>query len=145
MYTTLDLDIQHGAGEAIDIGMKQVDELVRKQRTKKVREGKGKNAKIVTTIKPGPEAQVALVCIYPHSGAVLALSGGRNYGMIQLNHVVASRPTGSIFKPFVFATAVNTALSGAQSVFTPATIVDDSPTVFQYEDKVYTPKNFEDK
>src|SRR5204862_5870322 len=40
---------------------------------------------------------------------------------------------------------VNTALSGAQSVFTPATIVDDSPTVFQYEDKVYTPKNFEDK
>src|SRR2546423_8477956 len=65
--------------------------------------------------------------------------------MSQLNHAVASRPTGSIFKPFVFATAVNTALSGSQPVFTPSTIVDDSPTVFQYEDKVYTPKNFEDK
>ena len=145
IYTTLDLDLQHAAAEAIDIGMKQVDELVRKQRTKKVREGKGKNAKIVTTVRPGPDAQVALVCIDPHTGAVLALSGGRNYGMSQLNHAVASRPTGSIFKPFVFATAVNTALIGAQPVFTPATIVDDSPTVFQYEDKVYTPKNFEDK
>lgn len=145
VYTSLDLDLQRAAAEAIDAGMKQVDDLVRKQRTKKVREGKGKNAKLVTTVRPGPEAQVALVCIDPHTGAVLALSGGRNYGMSQLNHAVASRPTGSIFKPFVFATAVNTALSGAQPVFTPATIVDDSPTVFQYEDKVYTPKNFEDK
>ncbi|HWC20269.1 MAG TPA: PBP1A family penicillin-binding protein [Terriglobales bacterium] len=145
IYTSLDLDLQRSAAEAIDIGMKQVDELVRKQRTKKVREGKGKNAKIVTTVKPGPDAQVALVCIDPHTGAVLALSGGRNYGFSQLNHATASRPTGSIFKPFVFATAINTALTGAQPAFTPASIIDDAPTVFQYEDKVYTPKNFEDK
>lgn len=145
IYTSLDLNLQHAAAEAIDIGMKQVDELVRKQRTKKVKQGKGANAKVVTTVKPGPDAQVALVCIDPHTGAVLALSGGRNYGFSQLNHAVASRPTGSIFKPFVFATAMNTALTGTQPVFTPASIVDDSPTVFQYEDKVYTPKNFEDK
>jgi len=145
IYTSLDLDLQKAAASAIDIGMKQVDELVRKQRTKKVREGKGKNAKLVTTVRPGPDAQVALVCIDPHTGAVLALSGGRNYGFSQLNHALASRPTGSIFKPFVFATAVNTALNGGQPVFTPASIIDDAPTVFQYEDKVYTPKNFEDK
>lgn len=145
IYTTLDPDLQHAAADAIDIGMKQVDALVRKQRTRRVRQGKGKNAKTITTIRPGPEAQVALVCIDPHTGAVLALSGGRNYGMSQLNHAVSSRPTGSIFKPFVFATAVNTALTGSQPVFTPATLVDDDPTVFQYEDKVYTPKNFEDR
>ena len=145
IYTTLDPALQRVAAEAIDVGMKQVDELVRKQRTKKVKEGKGKTAKTITTVRPGPEAQVALVCIDPHTGAVLALSGGRNYGMSQLNHAVASRPTGSIFKPFVFAAAVNTALNGTQPVFTPATVVDDSPTVFQYEDKVYTPKNFGDE
>jgi len=145
IYTTLDPDLQKDAAGAIDIGMKLVDDQVRKQRTKKTKTGKGASAKATTTILPGPEAQVALVCIDPHTGAVLALSGGRNYGMSQLNHAVASRPTGSIFKPFVFATAVNTALNGTQPVFTPSTIVDDSPTVFQYEDKVYTPKNFEDK
>ncbi|MBV9436175.1 MAG: transglycosylase domain-containing protein, partial [Acidobacteria bacterium] len=145
IYTTLDPALQRAAADSIDEGMKLVDDLVRKQRTKKVKEGKGKNAKTVTTIRPGPEAQVALVCIDPHTGAVLALVGGRNYGMSQLNHALASRPTGSIFKPFVFATAVNTALAGAQPIFTPATIVEDEPTVFQYEDKVYAPKNFGDE
>ena len=145
IYTSLDLDLQKAAADAIDLGMKQVDEQVRKQRTKKVKQGRGANAKTITTIRPGPDAQVALVCIDPHTGAVLALSGGRNYGFSQLNHALASRPTGSIFKPFVFATAVNSALNGTQPVLTPASIVDDSPTVFQYEDKVYTPKNFEDR
>ena len=145
IYTTLDPALQRIAADSIDDGMKLVDDLVRKQRTKRTKEGKGKNAKTITTIRPGPEAQVALVCIDPHTGAVLALSGGRNYGMSQLNHALASRPTGSIFKPFVFATAVNTALNGSQPVFTPATIVEDEPTVFQYEDKVYAPKNFMDE
>src|SRR5207248_7317563 len=122
-----------------------VDALVLKQRTKKIKIGKGKTARYETKVIEGPKPQVALIALDPHNGAVLALSGGRNYGFSQLNHAVASRPTGSIFKPFVFATAVNTALNGTQPVFTPATIVDDSPTVFQYEDKVYTPKNFEDR
>jgi membrane peptidoglycan carboxypeptidase len=43
---------------------------------------------------------------------VLALVGGRNYSLSQLNHAVAERPTGSIFKPFVYATAYNTSLNG---------------------------------
>ena len=43
---------------------------------------------------------------------MLALVGGRNYGMSQLDHAVAKRPTGSIFKPFVYAAAVNTAVNG---------------------------------
>ena len=49
--------------------------------------------------------QVALVALNPHTGQVLALVGGRNYGTSQLNHAVAQRPTGSIFKPFVYAAA----------------------------------------
>ena len=49
--------------------------------------------------------QVALVALNPHTGQVLALVGGRNYGGSQLNHAVAKRPTGSIFKPFVYAAA----------------------------------------
>ena len=49
--------------------------------------------------------QVALVALDPHTGEVLALVGGRNYGMSQLDHAIAKRPTGSIFKPFVYAAA----------------------------------------
>ncbi len=145
IYTTLDPDLQRAAAEAVQIGIKNVDTQIEKLRTRKVKVGKGKDAKTETTVRPGPEAQVALVALDPQTGEVLALVGGRNYGMSQLNHAVAKRPTGSIFKPFVYATAVNTALGGGPTVYTPASIVDDSPTTFVYEDKTYEPRNYKEE
>jgi len=143
IYTTIDPELQSAAAEAVEIGMKEVDQIVQKQRTKKVKGAKGKPA--TTTVAPGPTPQVALVAMDQDTGAILALVGGRNYGFSQLNHAVAKRPTGSIFKPFVFAAAVNNAIEGAQPVFTAATMVDNTPTQFFYEDKVYEPRNYGDK
>src|SRR5207237_10638637 len=111
IYTTLDPDLQRAAAEAVDSGIKDVDTLVRHLRTHTVVVGRGKAAKKETEVKPGPMPQVALIAIDPHTGAVLALVGGRNYGMSQLDHAVAKRPTGSIFKPFVYAAAMNTAVA----------------------------------
>jgi penicillin-binding protein 1B len=160
IYTTLDPDLQRAAAEAVDEGMKLVDEQVTKRRTHKTKVGTGKEAKTETTVESGPMPQVALVAIDPHTGEVLALVGGRNYGMSQLDHAIAKRPTGSIFKPFVYAAAINTALSGAtmtsasdeanategntngNGVFTPATLVDDSPVSIAYGDQVYEPRNY---
>ena len=74
--------------------------------------------------------------------------GGRNYGDSQLNHAVAERPTGSIFKPFVYAAAINTAVTGVPpggTVMTPASIVDDSATTFTYGDQIYEPRNYKEE
>ena len=124
IYTTLDPDLQKAAAQAVESGIKLVDEQVKKLRTKKVKVGK----KFETKVAPGPQAQVALVALDPHTGAVLALVGGRDYGWSQLNHSVARRPTGSIFKPFVYAAALNTALDGSPTVITPASTVTDAPS-----------------
>src|SRR5690242_15675705 len=94
---------------------------------------------------PGPIPQVALIAMDPHTGDVLALVGGRNYGFSQLNHAVAKRPTGSIFKPFVYAAAINNAVTNEQPIFTPASLVDDSPTAFINGDDVYTPRNYKEE
>ena len=94
---------------------------------------------------PGPQAQVALVVLDPHTGAVLALVGGRDYGWSQLNHAVSKRPTGSIFKPFVYAAAMNTALDGSQTVITPASTVTDAPSSFAYGDQIYEPRNYKEE
>jgi len=142
IYTTLDPELQRAAAEAVQVGIKNVDDQIEKLRTRKKKVGTGKNAKVETEVRPGPQAQVALICLDPHTGEVLALVGGRNYGQSQLDHATAKRPTGSIFKPFVYAAAVNTALAGAPNVLTPATLVDDSPTTFVYEDKTYEPRNY---
>src|SRR6202030_3257345 len=96
-------------------------------------------------VEPGPDAQVALIVLDPHTGEVLALVGGRNYGFSQLNHSVAKRPTGSIFKPFVYATAMNTALDGSNPVYTPASILPDQPSTFTYGDQIYEPRNYKEE
>jgi len=145
VYSTLDADLQAAAAEAVAEGLKEIDDLVHKSRRRVVRVGKGKNAKTEAIVKAGPPAQVALVAIDPRTGEVLALVGGRNYGQSQLNHAVAMRPTGSIFKPFVFAAALNTAVTGEEPVFTPASLVDNTPTTFYYEDKIYEPRNYQNK
>lgn len=139
VYTTLDPALQKAAAESVDIAIKEIDQQVNRLRTRKIKVGKNKyEAKIM----PGPTAQVALVALDPHSGEVLALVGGRNYGFSQLNHAMAKRPTGSIFKPFVYAAAMNNAVTNDQPLFTPATLVDDSPTAFINGDEIYTPRNY---
>jgi len=142
IYTTLDPDLQRAAAQSVEAGIKLVDDQVTKMRTHRVKVGKGKYE---TKVAEGPQAQVALVALDPHTGAVLALVGGRNYGFSQLNHAVAKRPTGSIFKPFVYATAMNTALDGATTVMTPASMVNDEATTFAYGDQIYEPRNYKEE
>src|ERR1017187_5155579 len=98
IYTSLDPELQRAASEAVEVGMKNVDDLVRRKHKK--------NDPNITY------PQVALVALNPHTGQILALVGGRNYGISQLNHATAERPTGSTFKPFVYAAAYNTSLNG---------------------------------
>ncbi len=159
VYTTIDPDLQRAAAEAVDVGMKIVDEQVEKRRTHKIKVGTGKEAHTEVKVDTGPMPQVALVAIDPHTGEVLALVGGRNYGLSQLDHAVAKRPTGSIFKPFVYAAAVNTAITGetlqaasadpetgvvteGSGIFTPASLIDDSQVSIANGDDVYEPRNY---
>jgi penicillin-binding protein 1B len=129
IYTSLDPQLQRAASDAVEVGMRNVDALIRRLH--------GKSG-------PINYPQVALVALDPHTGQILALVGGRNYGTSQLDHALAERPTGSIFKPFVYATAYNTSLNGTEldgsGVFTALTKLNDDPTDFGGG---YTPGNFE--
>jgi penicillin-binding protein 1B len=142
IYTTLDPELQRAAAQAVETGIKLVDDQVTKMRTHKNKVGKNK---FETTVTPGPQAQVALIAMDPHTGEIKALVGGRNYGASQLNHALAKRPTGSIFKPFVYAAAVNTALDGSPSVITPASTVSDQASTFSYGDQIYEPRNYKEE
>jgi penicillin-binding protein 1B len=136
IYTSLDPELQREATSAVESTIHVVDEQVDAMHRHH---------------KPGETwvyPQVALVALNPHTGQVLALVGGRSYGNSQLNHAVAKRPTGSIFKPFVYAAAFATAvqgtlLSGQSKLFSPVTMLSDQQTTYDIGNQVYTPRNFE--
>ncbi|HEX5226702.1 MAG TPA: PBP1A family penicillin-binding protein, partial [Bryobacteraceae bacterium] len=125
VYTTLDLRLQQAAEHAIADGMQLVDKQLAARHKS-------------LTHRP----QVALIAIDPHTGEVKALCGGRDYAASQLDRVFAKRPPGSVFKPFVYTAAMNTAITGGEPVLTPASMVDDSPTTFDAGNDTYSPSNF---
>ncbi|MDR3772707.1 MAG: PBP1A family penicillin-binding protein [Terracidiphilus sp.] len=138
IYTSLDPDLQQLATTAVGETIPSIDAQIDKLHAKDKKAG-------IPYIYP----QVALVALNPHTGQVLALVGGRGYGISQVNHAVAHRPTGSIFKPFVYAAAFQTAaegtmLPGQTQLFSPVTMLSDEQRTYgegtPYE---YTPRNFE--
>ena len=137
VYTTLDPDLQRAAGSAIEAGMKNVEVLLAKKYDKwrKEQERKGTNEAI-------PQVQAALVALDPRTGEIKAVIGGRDYGQSQLNHALAHRQPGSVFKPFVYAAAFDNAVDDVQPIVTPATTIDDEPTTFNYDGTDYTPTNY---
>lgn len=137
VYTTLDPALQRAAVAAVDAGVKNVDTLLAKRYEKWRREAAKKGS-----TEPVPQVQIALVAIDPKTGEIKAVIGGRDYGQSQLNHALAHRQPGSVFKPFVYAAAFDNAVDGVQPVITPATTIDDEPTTFEFDGKEYTPNNY---
>jgi len=125
VYTTLDLRLQRAAEHAIADGMQLVDKQLASRHK---------------SLQSRP--QVALIALDPHTGEIKVLCGGRDYAASQLNRAFAKRPPGSVFKPFVYTAALNTAITGGDPVLTPASMVDDSPTTFDNGDQTYNPANF---
>ena len=140
VYTTLDPVLQRAAAAAVDAGMKNVDLLLAKKYDKWRREQAKKGS-----TEPIPQAQAALVALDPRTGEIKAVIGGRDYGQSQLNHALAHRQPGSVFKPFVYAAAFDNAVDGVQPVITPATTIDDEPTTFEFDGKEYTPDNYHER
>ena len=126
VYTTLDMNLQRAALEAVRSGLEKVDQLLARRKRKNI-------------------TQAALLAVDPRTGEILALVGGRSYNQSQFNRVtVAHRQPGSVFKPFVFLAAFEAAASEGRSDFTPASITDDEPEIFDVDGEPWEPKNYGD-
>jgi penicillin-binding protein 1B len=128
VYTTLDLNLQRAALDALRTGLDKVDALLAKRKRK------------------SPEkAQGALLAVDPRTGEVLAMVGGRSYNQSQYNRVMdARRQPGSVFKPFVYLAAFEYAAQEGITDLTPASMTSDEPEVFTFDDQVWEPKNYDD-
>jgi penicillin-binding protein 1B len=114
--TTLDLDLQQLAANAIRKQLERLDKIYKPR---------------------GLTPQAALVALDPKTGNVVAMIGGRDYGESQMNRVSdAKRQPGSVFKPFVYAAALESGMS-------PLAVFKDAPQEFTYDRKFkYRPANY---
>jgi penicillin-binding protein 1B len=88
IYTTVDMDLQRAAYAALTKQMAALDKVQAKR------------------FAPGT-LQAALVAMNAKTGEIVAMVGGRDYSKSQLNRATdAYRQPGSVFKPFVYATAL---------------------------------------
>ena len=127
VYTTLDLQMQRLAQDALREGLSVVDRMLSRRKRRR-------------------EPQAALIAIDPASGEVLALVGGRSYNRSQFNRALnARRQPGSVFKPFVYLAAFERAAAEGRGDITPATLVIDEPAAIEYAQKVWNPGNYENE
>src|SRR2546427_8752336 len=126
IYTSVDMDLERAAYAAVTKQLAALDKIEAKR-------------------FPEGTVQAALIAMNPHTGEIVATVGGRDYAQSQLNRVEALRQPGSAFKPFVYATALNTAYDPVPRVITPATVYKDEPKTFTYDNQEYSPGNMGDK
>ncbi|HSO21098.1 MAG TPA: transglycosylase domain-containing protein, partial [Desulfosarcina sp.] len=118
--TTLDTQVQEAAEAALARGLQRIE------------------AAMADTPQARAEAeplQGAIVVMKPQTGAVLAMVGGRDYGLSQFNRVVqARRQAGSTFKVFTYLSALDT--------FTPISVLSNRKRTYDVDGKPWQPRNY---
>jgi penicillin-binding protein 1A len=133
VYTTLDLDAQRAANEAMDWGWGRIESLSHFDHPKYA------EFDTVEVFQDGttPYLQGMMIALDPGTGAVRAMIGGRDFEQSKFDRVrLARRQAGSSFKPFVYAAAINSRIPASH-------IVVDQPVVYpQVSGDDWRPRNF---
>ena len=87
-----------------------------------------------------PKLQGAIIAMNPHTGRIVAMSGGRSFRQSSFNRATqAYRQIGSTIKPFVY-------LSALEKGYSPESLILDAPIVgWRENNKEWRPENYDKK
>jgi penicillin-binding protein 1B len=123
IFTSLDVEAQRAAEEALRAGLANLDRRAR---------------------KASEPLQGGAIVMQPQTGYVRALVGGRDYAASQFNRMTqARRQPGSLFKPIVYLTALRKDQQAGVPRYTPVSVVKDAPVTILTPSGPWTPKNFD--
>jgi penicillin-binding protein 1A len=144
IYTTLDLDMQEGAEQALQSQLDEIESGVfsnGKFEGTSYREYLEQGRATADEIGPySPYLQGALMAMDVKTGNILAMVGGRDFVDSKWNRVTQSaRPPGSTFKPFVYSAAIRAGHPVTE-------MLDDTPLppVIQLDSSLWQPKDYDD-
>ena len=123
VYTTIDPDLQKVANKVVKKRLARLEKIFKKEKRGKL--------------------NAALIALKPKTGEIVAMIGGKNYLENQFNRATdAKRQPGSVFKPFVYASAINTAYQHHARTLTAASVFKDEKKVFTFNRDSYSPNNY---
>ncbi|MGW8301965.1 MAG: penicillin-binding protein 1A, partial [Desulfobacterales bacterium] len=115
----------------------------------KVKEKKEDSDLWQLALEQEPVAQAALLCLEAETGFIKAMVGGRDFRNSQFHRALQSRrQPGSAFKPIIYAAALDKHFDDEPDRFyTPASVIIDSPIVFEDQERDFTwkPKNYKER
>ncbi|TMQ60920.1 MAG: PBP1A family penicillin-binding protein [Candidatus Eisenbacteria bacterium] len=139
IHTTIDIDVQHAAEEALEKRLTALEQRNQYKKTRAVLAAKSGNAP-ARDRNQTEYLQGAIVSLEPSSGQILALVGGRDFNDSNFNRAVqAARQPGSAFKPFIYTAAIDNG-------FSPTDIILDTPVSFNAGNgEEWSPQNYDKK
>lgn len=119
IFTTIDTQVQMAAEQALTRGLGHLEASI----------------PALANRPPEKRLQGAVVVMQPKTGYILALVGGREYGISQFNRATqARRQPGSAFKPFVYLAGLDT--------HPPLSRLSNAPKTYMVDGMPWRPKNF---
>jgi len=129
IHTTVDMRFQKAAEEEMEKALAAFDDKARIEWQKQLDEDLEAGIEPPTVSTNPPEAiQGSFLLLDVNTGAILSMVGGREGGgRADFNRTVqARRQPGSTFKPFVFAAALQSGMTGMS-------LVEDGPLAYYYD------------
>jgi membrane peptidoglycan carboxypeptidase len=126
VYTTLDLNLNQAAQEALQKGLEALETKL--------------------GIRGAIELQGAVASVDQATGEIKTLIGGRNYAQSSFNRILnMKRQVGSTFKPIVYATAFRQIEDNNGNTFTPAYPLQDQEWSWKFNPNqpAWKPTNYE--
>ncbi|MSP52118.1 MAG: penicillin-binding protein 1A [Alphaproteobacteria bacterium] len=88
-----------------------------------------------------PDVGGGLVALDPHTGRVLAMIGGYDFGESQFNRVTqAKRQPGSAFKPIIYTAALDNGFTPSSLVLDGPIVIDQGPGLGKWRPSNYSPE-----
>lgn len=131
VVTTLNLKAQKAAKKQVQEGLNSLESWFKHLKDKK---------------ESGKHLEAALVSVDPLNGYVSALIGGRSFKTSPYNRILkAKRQVGSIMKPFVYLTALESYNPERGGTYTPTTKLIDEKFSYSYDNQSWSPSNYDKK
>ncbi|HEX7051437.1 MAG TPA: PBP1A family penicillin-binding protein [Longimicrobiales bacterium] len=144
IYTSLDLEMQRRAREAMERGWLRIEgdprfthatyaEIKEKEKESEKAQAAAKAANATAT----PYLQGMLIALEPETGEIRAMVGGRDFDDSKFNRALqALRQPGSVFKPFVYTAAIASRIPASHVIY-------DAPLMIPQQDgTMWTPSNY---